>query len=75
MAQLLSQFEREIEPHITKEQSEKFKAEVRRKVNALAVDALDVMRLEPDMQINGAGQDVRDRIFADGAAQRGRTTP
>lgn len=74
MAQLLSLFEKEIEPHISTEASEKFKAEVRRKVNALAVDAIDVMRLEPDIKINGAGQDVRDRLFPDGAAQRGRTT-
>ena len=70
MAQLLELFEKSIEPHVPAPAAEKFKAEVRRKVNALAVDACDVMNMDSEQVFNGAAQDVKDRVFADGAAQR-----
>lgn len=72
MAQLLELFEKSIEPHVPAPAAQKFKSEVRRKVNALAVDACDVMNLDSNTVINGAAQDVRDRLFADGAAQKPR---
>jgi len=69
MAQLLELFEKSIEPHVPEQAAQKFKSEVRRKVNALAVDACDVMNMDSNTVINAAAQDVRDRLFADGAAQ------
>lgn len=72
MAQLLEEFERTIQPLIPEEQAQEFKALARRKLNALAVDAIDLMKLG-DMAINGAAQDIRDRIAPDGAAQLPRT--
>jgi hypothetical protein len=74
MAQLLELFEKSIEPHVPEPAAQKFKSEVRRKVNALAVDACDVMNLDENTLFNGAAQDVRDRMLPDGAAQRA-TTP
>lgn len=68
MAQLLEEFERTIEPLIPPKAAAEFKALARRKLNALAVDAIDLMSLG-DMAINGAAQDIRDRISPDGAAQ------
>lgn len=70
MAQLLEVFEEEIEPLISSEQAKKFKALARRKMGALAADAVELLNLE-NMAINGAAQDIRDRVFADGAAQPG----
>jgi hypothetical protein len=68
MAQLLEAFEETIEPLIPAEASKEFKALVRRKMNALAADAIELLELE-EKAINGAAQDIRDRIFPDGAAQ------
>lgn len=73
MAQLLELFEKSIEPHVPAPAAEKFKSEVRRKVNALAVDACDVMNIDQNTLLNGAGQDVKDRVFPDGESQRRKT--
>lgn len=73
MAQLLELFEKSIEPHVSAQAAQKFKSEVRRKVNALAVDACDVMNIDSNTLFNGAAQDVRDRLYADGAAQERRS--
>ena len=73
MAQLLELFEKSIEPHVPEQAAQKFKSEVRRKVNALAVDACDIMNLDENTVINGAAQDVRDRLFVDGESQRRRS--
>lgn len=65
MAQLLEEFERTIEPLVPEEQAKTFKAMVRRKMNALAVDAADLMNLE-GVAVNGYAQDIKDRLFPDG---------
>lgn len=72
MAQLLTAFEEDVEPLVSKEVAEKFKVLVRRKMNALAVDTVDLMNLESKAEVrNGAAQDLRDRTFVDGIAQGG----
>lgn len=65
MAQLLEEFEKTIEGRIPEDVASDFKAMTRRKINALAVDACDVMNLE-GMAINGAAQDIKDRLYVDG---------
>lgn len=67
MAQTLESFEDEIEPLLSASVSSKFKALVRRKMNALAVDCCELMKLEENGQLNnGAAQAVKDSIFPDG---------
>jgi hypothetical protein len=68
MAQTLEAFEESIEPLIPASVAEQFKVLVRRKMNALAADVIELIELE-DKAINGAAQDIKDRLFADGAAQ------
>jgi hypothetical protein len=63
-AQLLEEFERDIEPRLPEEVAQKFKALVRRKVTALAVDCIEVMDLENTV-MNGAARDLKDRIHPD----------
>lgn len=68
MAQVLEAFEERIEPHLPAEAAgdvQDFKGMVRRRMNALAVDAADVMALD-NGQINQAGQDIRDRLHPTG---------
>lgn len=75
MAQVLEEYERSIEPLIPKDTSDAFKALVRRKVTALAVDCIEVMELE-ETAMNGAAQDIKDRISPDAAlARAGTGTP
>lgn len=69
MAQLLESFEELVEPLIDMSQAEnetkvrEFKGTVRRKLNALAVDALDVMNAdEAGMVRNGAAVALTERI-------------
>lgn len=69
MAQLLESFEELIEPLIDMSQADngeqvrEFKGTVRRKLNALAVDALDVMNTdEAGMVRNGAAVALQERI-------------
>ena len=64
MAQLLEEFEREIEPRIPTDVAAGYKALVRRKITALAADCLEVMDLE-DTVMNGAARDLKDRIHPD----------
>lgn len=64
MAQLLDQFEREVEPWVPADAAERFKREVRRKVNALATDAQEVIELTEDTELNGVAIQIRDRIGA-----------
>lgn len=64
LAQVLDSFEKEIQPHLpagTEGQVQDFKGLCRARFNALAVDAIDLMNLGGDA-INGAGQDVKDRL-------------
>jgi hypothetical protein len=65
LAQTLEQFEVEILPHLRDDvDPEPFKAKVRTKFNALAVDAIDVMNLSEDTEINGVAVAQRDRLGA-----------
>ena len=69
MAQMLEEFEREIEPRLPVEAAQNFKALVRRKITALAVDCLEVMDLE-DTAMNGVARDIKDRIHPDAGLSR-----
>lgn len=72
MAQLLEEFENEIEPLVPADAAAKFKAMARRKMNALAVDCVELMNLEGTQQaINGHAQDIRDRLHPDAARTTG----
>lgn len=69
MAQLLESFEELVEPLIDMSQAEnetkvrEFKGTVRRKLNALAVDAIDVMNTDDaGMVRNGAAVALQERI-------------
>lgn len=68
MAQILGAFEDLIEPLLpqdpdTEEKKQKFKALTRARTKALATDACDVLGNE---DLNGAGQDLRDRLHPEG---------
>lgn len=72
MAQLLEEYEREIEPFVPKEQNENFKALVRRKLNVFASDVVEKAEDERRGLVqNGVGQAVKDHLHADGP-QHGR---
>lgn len=70
MAQLLENFEEEVEVLLPKEVAQNFKAMVRRKMNALAVDACEVIQLKDDA-MNGYAQEMKDRLHADAAPSQG----
>lgn len=70
MAQTLEVFEEKIEPFVKAELAEEFKALVRRKMNALAADCIELLELE-DSAKNGVAQDIMDRLMPDGAARKG----
>lgn len=73
LAQVLEEFEDQIlsllPANADAEAIENFKGLVRRKFNALAVDAIDVMNL--DGEINGFAVETRDRLFPDGRPSTG----
>lgn len=72
LAQLLEAFEELIEPQVDDEASVKrFKGLVRAKMNALSVDAIDVMNLREDEAINGYAIDTTDRLFPHGRPHTG----
>lgn len=71
MAQLLEEFEKELEPRLPSEVAQDFKALVRRKLNAFAADVTDVMAGTGEK--NGAAQDLEDRIFPDNRRTRMRS--
>jgi hypothetical protein len=66
MAQTLEWFEEHIEPLVPSEEAKEFKALVRRKMNALATDAAELLELGNDMVKNELAQDIDDRLFPDG---------
>jgi hypothetical protein len=65
LARILTDFERYIEPLLpdpTNEGVARFKGSVRAKLNALAVDAIDVYtESERGVQINAHAQELKDR--------------
>jgi hypothetical protein len=70
MGQILTEFEEKLEPRLPEGVAKEFKVFVRRKVGALAADCIDVMKLDPDTEINAHAQSVRDRVFPDGSPPR-----
>lgn len=72
LAQLLEAFEELIEPKVDDAASvDKFKGLVRAKMNALSVDAIDVMNLRDDEAINGYAIETTDRLFPHGRPHSG----
>lgn len=66
MAQALEEFERLIQPHVPRAKAEEFKGIVRRKLNALAVDAIDAIEaLERGEEITELGFELRDQLHPD----------
>lgn len=65
MAQLLEEFEREIEPHVSAGASQAFKALVRRKLNSFSNDVIDLLKLD-GTERNGSAIDLEDRLFPNG---------
>lgn len=70
LAQVLEHFETHIEPHLPPEAAggvQDFKGLVRARMNALAVDALEIMALEDSaIAVNGAAQELRESISPTG---------
>jgi hypothetical protein len=67
LAQLLEAFEELVEPQTTNRESvDEFKGLVRAKMNALAVDAIDVMSLQDGEEINGLAIQTTDRLYPHG---------
>lgn len=76
LAQMLGEFERSVEPHLNLNDPaviggvNEFKALVRMRLNALAVDAVDALKATLEgKSINQAGQDLRDRLHPEGRPQ------
>lgn len=68
MAQLLEEFEREVQPLIPEAVATAFKALARRKLNSFASDVLEALRLRRSGQVkNAVAQDIEDRLHADSA--------
>lgn len=68
MAQTLEAFETQIEPHLPAElagEVQDFKGLVRARMNALAIDAVEIFSVE-DTAINGVAVEMRDRLSATG---------
>jgi hypothetical protein len=67
LAQLMEAFEELVEPQTTNRESvDTFKGLVRAKMNALAVDAIDVMNLQVGEEINGFALETTDRLYPHG---------
>lgn len=65
MAQILESCEQHLEPHLPPEAAgalQDFKGLVRARLNALSSDAIDVMALSADTEINALAVEVRDRM-------------
>ena len=72
LAQLLEAFEELIEPQVDDAASvATFKGLARAKMNALSVDAIDVMNLRDDEAINGFAIETTDRLFPHGRPHSG----
>lgn len=66
MAQLLEDFEENVQPLLPKDVADNFKGIVRKKLHALALDAVEIISLKPGEEINGAIIDLRDRLHPEG---------
>lgn len=67
MAQFLEFFEEKIEPLVDKKVSDEVKVMARRKFNALATDACELIELKDDTAMNGYARDMKDRLHPDAA--------
>lgn len=70
MAQFLEFFEEKIEPLVSKDVSDEVKVMARRKFNALATDACEVIELKADEAMNGYARDLKDHIHPDAPPTR-----
>jgi hypothetical protein len=66
MAKILAKFEETVEPVLRAEgkdqEIEDFKGYVRQKMNALAIDASEIIELKPGETLNWAAVELRDRV-------------
>lgn len=74
MAQVLTEFERLVEPLIPQDVAEDFKGIVRRKFHALALDANEFHGLAPGEALNLEALRVRDRLHPEGRPTGGLKT-
>jgi len=72
MAQILGEFEEKVEPHLPPDVAEAFKIAVRRKMHALALDALEITSLRPGEEVNALALELRDQADPDGRHTRRR---
>ena len=69
MISLLSEFEREIEPHVTgghDQQIAEFKRSCREKLNALCFEAIELSRLKVGEDLNEHAVDLAGKLAFDG---------
>lgn len=66
MAQVLERFEETIEPHVPEGVAQDFKGLVRARINALAVDSVDILTLGEAGHQNGIAQDFKDTLHPTG---------
>ncbi len=68
MISLLSEFEREIEPHLPRglqQEIENFKRSCREKLNGLTFEAIELMKLQPGEHLNEHAVDLAERLAFD----------
>lgn len=65
MVSLLSEFERELEPHIKGRNQEivHFKESCRRKLNSIVWEAIELMTMEPGEKLNEAAADLAGDLY------------
>lgn len=64
MAIILGAFEEHIEKHVPKDKADMFKGTVREKLNAMAIDTIEIMNTPPGVEINVAAEELRDQVDA-----------
>lgn len=75
MAQILENFERDIERRLPPEVAQEFKVTVRRKVGALGADCIELLELqETAEELNGYAVEIRDKVFPDTRRRRNKVT-
>lgn len=62
MAQILDEFEADVEPFVSTEIADKFKGTIRRKLHALALDSCEMISLKPGEELNGEIVVLRDQM-------------
>lgn len=72
MAQLMEEFERDIQPLIPSTEAHRFKSTVRRKLNALGDDVQELVEMDDGVRTNELAEALLDRIFPDGPPRSSR---